>query len=205
MGTSAAESCINSGFLTSVALNREWLAAGRLDWNINDRHRIFFRVTDDQGNQPTYVSLINPNWSMVSNQPGWTGQLNDTYTFTPNLTNQFLAAAVYYSGIFQPPSLQAGLAASPTEFDQGTSGGTNLTTGIGQSTFFTGSTTLGAPWVDFPGGVNATQYQAVDNVSWIKGNHSLKFGFDFKRFRYHRYQPADSCLWRRLHLRRHGR
>ena len=182
LGSSAAEGCINSGFLTSVALNREWLAAGRLDWNINDRHRIFFRVTDDQGNQPTYVSLINPNWSMVSNQPGWTGQLNDTYTFTPNLTNQFLAAAVYYSGIFQPPDLQAGLAASPTEFDQGNSGGTNLTTGIGQSTFFTGSTTLGAPWIDFPGGVNATQYQAVDNVSWIKGNHSLKFGFDFKRF-----------------------
>jgi hypothetical protein len=182
LGTSAAESCINSGFLSSVALNREWLAAGRLDWNISDRHRIFFRVTDDQGNQPTYVSLINPNWSMVSNQPGWTGQLNDTYTFTPNLTNQFLAAAVYYSGIFQPPSLPAALAASPTEFDQGISGGTNSTTGIGQSTFFTGSTTLGAPWVDFPAGVNATQYQAVDNVSWVKGNHSLKFGFDFKRF-----------------------
>ena len=182
LGTSAAESCINSGFLSSVALNREWLAAGRLDWNINDRHRIFFRVTDDQGEQPTYVSLINPNWSMVSNQPGWTGQLNDTYTFSSNLTNQFLAAAVYYSGIFQPPDLQAALAASPTEFDQGINGGTNSTTGIGQSTFFTGSTTLGAPWIDFPGGVNATQYQAVDNVSWQKGNHSIKFGFDFKRF-----------------------
>ena len=158
------------------------MAAGRLDWNISNKHSIFFRVTDDQGTQPTYVSLINPNWSMISNQPGWTGQMNDTYTFTPNLTNQFLAAAVYYSGIFQPPSLQAGLAASPTEFDQGISGGTNLTPGIGQATFFTASTTLGAPWIDFPGGVNATQYQAVDNVSWVKGNHSFKFGFDFKRF-----------------------
>jgi hypothetical protein len=182
LGTSAAEGCVDSGFINSVALNREWLAAGRLDWNISNRHSIFFRVTDDQGNQPTYVSLINPNWSMVSNQPGWTGQLNDTYTFTPNLTNQFLAAAVYYSGIFQPPNLQAGLAASPTEFDQGIDGGTNSVAGLGQSTFFTGSTTLGAPWVDFPGGVNATQYQAVDNISWTKGNHNFKFGFDFKRF-----------------------
>jgi hypothetical protein len=182
LGTSAAEGCVDSGFINAVALNREWLAAGRLDWNISDRHRIFFRVTDDQGNQPTYVSLINPNWSMVSNQPGWTGQLNDTYTFTPNLTNQFVAGAVYYSGIFQPPDLQAGLAASPTEFDQNIDGGTNSIAGLGQSTFFTASTTLGAPWVDFPGGVNATQYQAVDNISWIKGNHSIKFGFDFKRF-----------------------
>ncbi len=182
LGSSAAEGCADSGFLTTTALNREWLAAGRLDWNINDRHQIFFRVTDDQGFQPSYTSLINPNWSMVSNQPGWTGQLNDTYTITPNLTNQFLAAAVYYSGIFQPANLQAGLAASPTEFDQGLDGGTNAAGGLGQATFFTASTTLGAPWIDFPGGVNATQYQAVDNVSWVKGNHSLKFGFDFKRF-----------------------
>ena len=141
---------------------------------------------------------------MVSNQPGWTGQLNDTYTITPNLTNQFLAAAVYYSGIFQPPDLQAGLAASPTEFDQGLDGGTNAARRSWSSTFFTASTTLGAPWVDFPGGVNATQYQAVDNVSWVKGNHSIKFGFDFKRFLTYRCQPEDSRLWRRLHLRRPG-
>jgi Carboxypeptidase regulatory-like domain len=182
LGTSVPEGCIDSGFINSVALNREWMAVGRLDWNISEKHRIYFRVTDDQGNQPTFVSLINPDWSMVSNQPGWTGQLNDTYTFNPNLTNQFIAAGLYYSGIFQPASIQAGLAASPTEFDQGIDGGTAGLTGMGQTNFFTASTTIGAPWVDFPGGVNATQYQAVDNISWLKGNHSIKFGFDFKRF-----------------------
>ncbi len=182
LGSSPAESCMNSGFINSVALNREWLAAGRLDWYINDKHRIYFRVTDDQGNQPTFVSLVNPAWSMSSTQPSWTGQLNDTYGFTPNVTNQFLAAAVYYSGIFKPADLQAALAASPTEFDQTIDGGTNSLAGLGQSVFFTGATTLGAPWIDFPGGVNATQYQAVDNVSWLKGNHSIKLGFDFKRF-----------------------
>jgi hypothetical protein len=182
LGTSVGEGCLDSGFVNSVALNREWMAVGRLDWNISDKHRIYFRVTDDQGNQPTFVSLINPNWSMVSNQPGWTGQLNDTYTINPNLTNQFLAAGLYYSGIFQPADLQTALAASPTEFDEGVDGGTTGLGGMGQTNFFTSSTTLGAPWIDFPGGVNATQYQAVDNVSWQKGNHSIKFGFDFKRF-----------------------
>ena len=88
-----------------MALNREWMAVGRLDWNISEKHRIYFRVTDDQGYQPTFVSLINPNWSMVSNQPGWTGQLNDTYTINPNLTNQFLAANSITVEFFnrQPP------------------------------------------------------------------------------------------------------
>jgi hypothetical protein len=181
LGTSAAESCIDSAFVNSEALNREWLAAGRLDWNISPKHLIFFRVTDDQGEQPTFVSLINSTWNQVSNQPSWTGQLNDTYSFTPNLTNQFILGALYYSGIFKPASLSAALASSPTEFDQASDGGTNTTAGLGQPTFFTASTTLGTPWIDFPGGTNNTQYQVVDDVSWIHGNHNIKFGFDFKR------------------------
>jgi hypothetical protein len=181
LGTSAAESCVDSAFVDSEALNREWLVAGRVDWNISSKHIVFFRVTDDQGEQPTFVSLINPAWDQVSRQPGWTGQLNDTYSFTPALTNQFVLGGAYYSGIFEPANLGAALASSPTEFDQGSDGGTNSAAGIGQPTFFTASTTLGSPWVDFPGGTNNTQYQVVDDLSWIKGNHNIKFGVDFKR------------------------
>ena len=181
LGTSPAESCIDSAFANVGALNREWLAAGRLDWNINDRHKIFFRVTDDRGEQPSFVSLINPAWNQVSNQPSWTGQLNDTYTFSPNLTNQFIAGALYWSAVFKSANVPAALASSPTEFDQANNGGTNSTAGVGQPTFFTASTTLGTPWIDFPGGTNTTQYQVVDDLSWLKGNHNIKFGFDFKR------------------------
>jgi hypothetical protein len=181
LGTSVTESCIDSAFVNVGALNREWLAAGRLDWNINQNHKVFFRVTDDQGQQPSFVSLINSDWDQISNQPSWTGQLNDTYTFSPNVTNQFIAGALYYSGVFKPANLQGALASSPTEFDQAASGGTNVTAGVGQPTFFTASTTLGTPWVDFPGGTNDTQYQIVDDLFWLKGNHSIKVGFDFKR------------------------
>src|SRR6185312_4470285 len=135
--------------------------------NISDKHQIFFRVTTDQGSQPSFVSLINPAYNQISIQPSWTGQLNDTYTFTPNITNNFVAAALYSSGVFKPANLQAALAASPTEFDEANDGGTNSTPGVGQPTFFTASTTIGTPWIDFPGGTNTTQYQAVDNVSWL--------------------------------------
>ena len=181
LGTSAAESCIDSAFVNTVALNKEYLIAGRIDWNISSKHLIFFRVTDDQGEQPSFVSLINPDWNQVSNQPGWTGQLNDTYSFTPNLTNQLIAAALYSSGVFAPANTTAALASSPAEFDEANNGGTNSTPGVGQPTFFTGSTTLGTPWIDFPGGTNTTQYQVVDDISWLKGNHNIKLGFDFRR------------------------
>jgi hypothetical protein len=184
LGASAAESCINSAFVNVGALNREWLAAGRLDWNISDRHRIFFRVTDDQGQQPSFVSLINPAWDQVSIQPNYTGQLNDIYSFTPTLTNQFLAASLYTGGVFAPANLAATLAASPTEFNETNDGGTNALAGVGQSSFFANATTLGTVWDDFPGGTNTSQYQIVDGLSWTKGAHNLRFGADFKRYNF---------------------
>jgi len=184
LGTSATESCIDSAFVNVGALNREWLAAGRLDWNISDKHRIFFRVTDDQGEQPSFVSLINPAWDMVSIQPNYTGQVNDTYSFTPNLTNQFLAASLYTAGVFGPANLSAALAASPTEFNESNDGGTNSLAGLGQFSFFAAATTLGAVWDDFPGGTNTSQYQFVDGLSWTKGAHNIRFGADLKRYNF---------------------
>ena len=60
LGTSAAESCINSSFRERRRTQPGVAGGGRLDWNISDKHRIFFRVTVDQGEQPSFVSLINP-------------------------------------------------------------------------------------------------------------------------------------------------
>jgi len=182
LGTSPAESCIDSAFVNSAGLNREWLATGRLDWDISDAHKIFFRFTDDQGSQPTFVSLINPLWSDGSIQPTYSGQLNDTYTFTPNVVNQFTASGLYYSGIFGPPNVSASLASSPTEFNQSVDGGTNSLAGVGQLSFFAAATLLGQTWDDFPGGTNVAQYQVTDGLSWLKGNHNIKVGFDFLRY-----------------------
>ncbi len=184
LGTNAAESCINSGFVNVGALNREWLVAGRVDWNISDKHSVFFRVTGDHGEQPSFVSLINPAWNMVSIQPNYTGQVNDVYSIRPNLTNQFGASSLYTAGVFGPANLPATLAASPTEFNQSNDGGTNALAGVGQYSFFADATTLGAVWDDFPGGTNISQYQVVDGLSWAKGNHSIKFGFDFKHYNF---------------------
>ena len=182
LGTSAAESCIDTAFINAAGLNKEYLVTGRLDWNISPKQLIFFRVTDDQGQQPTFTSLINPLWNAGSTQPAYTGQLNDTYTLSPNIVNQFIVGALYYSAIFGPPDIPAALASSPTEFIESVDGGTNSLSGVGQSSFFAGGTTLGAIWDDFPGGTNGTQYQVVDALSWLKGNHNFKFGLDFLRY-----------------------
>ena len=182
LGTSTAESCIDSAFINATGINKEYLIAGRIDWNVSPKHLIFFRVTDDQGQQPTFTSLINPLWNAGSNQPAYTGQMNDTYTLNPNVVNQFIVGALYYSAIFGPPNIPAALASSPTEFNESVDGGTNSLAGVGQSSFFAGGTTLGAIWDDFPGGTNGTQYQIVDALSWLKGNHNFRFGVDLVRY-----------------------
>ena len=176
------ESCMNTAYATGTNLNREWFAAGRVDWNVSSKQELFVRITDDQGQQPTFTSLISPVLSDQSTQPDYTGQLNDTYSFTPNLINQLILSGEYYSAIFKPANMQATLAASPTSFIESTDGGTNSFQGIGQSS--NGSGIFGAQYgypSAFPQGRNVTQYQIVDDLSVVKGNHNLKFGLNFKR------------------------
>lgn len=105
---------------------REWMAIGRLDWSVSDKQKIFVRVSDDQGFQPNFVSVVNPVLNVQSNQPIWNAQFNHTYVFSPNLTNQFIMSDYYYSFPFGPANLQATLAASPTQFFEEYDGGTNV-------------------------------------------------------------------------------
>ncbi|MGC1782665.1 MAG: carboxypeptidase regulatory-like domain-containing protein [Acidobacteriaceae bacterium] len=175
----ASDPCLSQAFVNAANLNREWLATGRLDWTISARHQIFFRVTDDQGQQPAFTSLINPLWNIGSTQPAYSGQLNDTFSFTPNLVNQLIASSLYYGAIFKPNSVSASLASSPQQLIEGTDGGNSNLTGIGQNTF--GLVGLGVPWFIFPQGRNVSQYQIADGLAWLKSTHSFKFGFDLKR------------------------
>jgi hypothetical protein len=167
--------CVNAAFAQAENLNREWFAAGRLDYNVSDKHKVFVRVTDDQGQQPTYTSVVSPLLDAQSIQPSYSGQLNDTYSVSPNVVNSLVLTGLYYSAIFKPANIPSTLAASPTLFYEANDAGTNSYAGFGQQDY------TGFPWNGYPQGRNVTQYQIVDDVSWLKGNHDFKFGGNFKR------------------------
>ncbi len=151
-------------------LNKEWLLTGRVDWNITDKHKLFGRYKMDHGSQPTSTNFAAPVFNVVSKQPEYEGQLNDTYVFSPHLTNQFVFAANWYTAYFGPDSLSATLAAFPTNFQIG-DGGTNAYGSI---------SSIGLP-LGFPQGRNVTQYQFADDLTWIKANHTFGFGYNFRR------------------------
>jgi hypothetical protein len=168
-------SCANA-YNTNVSnLNKEWLQTGRVDWNVSDKQKVFFRYKEDHGLQPTFTDPINPAFNVQSNQPQWEGQFNHTYVLTPNSVNNFIFSANYYSAIFSPSNLSASIATFPNylQFFDGGANGANF----GGAGF----TNLGVNFGSFPQGRKVSQYAFVDDFSTTQGKHSIKFGANFRR------------------------
>jgi len=166
--------CLVAGFGSANNINTEWLFTGRIDWQVSDKHNIYGRVKVDRGSQPTYTNFINPLFNAVSIQPEDEGQFNDTYVFTPKLTNVFVAAANWYSAYFGPANNAASQAVYPWfgVLDAGADGsGVNTASGMAA---------LGVPY-NLTQGRNVTQYQLEDDINWLKGKHAIKAGFNFRR------------------------
>lgn len=163
LGTSAP--CALQFFSTASNQTNEWLLTGRVDQNIGDNDRMFVHFRTDHGLQATYTDPLNSALNAQSNQPQYEGQLNETHTFGSQMVNQFILSGSWYSAIFSPSSLTAATTAMP--FELNFAGGAFYTAGRDLSIW--------------PQGRRVTQYQIVDDLSKVIGNHQLKFGVNFHR------------------------
>jgi outer membrane receptor protein involved in Fe transport len=162
-------SCADA-FGTNVSnQNTEWLFASRVDYNINDRHKLFVRYKTDHGLQPSNTDPINPLFNAISSQPQYEGDIDYTAIVTPRAVNKLTTSVNYYSAIFGPADLNATLAAFPTQFVIG-DGGSNAA----------GITSLGNANGTFPQGRRVGQIQLVDDFSYIVGKHTLKVGVNYR-------------------------
>ena len=165
----ATQDCFATFNATPSALGKEWILAFKIDQNIGQNDKMFFRYKLDHGVQPTLLDPLSPAFDALSSQPSWDTQFQETHVFSPTKANEFTAALSHYVAQFAQNE-----AAALSAFPMGMIfGGTNP---LGPAT---GST--GYQW-DFPQGRNVTQYQFIDNFSWTRGNHSLKFGANFRRY-----------------------
>jgi outer membrane receptor protein involved in Fe transport len=168
------EACMLVGTAAANNINVEWLYTQRVDWNINDKHKIYGRYKMDRGTQPTSTSFIDPLFSALSIQPEYEGQFNDSYVIDSTKTNVFVAAANWYTAYFGPPNVSASLAALPANFYPDVDYDLSGVNGAG------GLPSEGVPYY-LTQGRNVTQYQFEDDFSWIKGKHTMKLGFNFRR------------------------
>jgi hypothetical protein len=146
------------------SVNTESYVSGRVDYNINDKQKIYFRVSRDWGIQASSTSPISPLFNGQSNQPWTIPQVNYTYAITPNLVNNFVASGNWYSAVFGPPNFADAEAAFPASFtfsDGGANGG--------------GIANLAAI---YPYGRRGQQLQLIDDVSWSHGRHTIQAGIN---------------------------
>lgn len=169
-----------------------WLYSGRIDYNLSAKQRISWVIAGGNrvawpftstGNLELPIPYTRTDYSDVA---GHWSDLEDTYTFTPHLVNQFRFGWSNFGGpplknltqgIKKYEAVTAGISfagvpangQAPTEFPTDVFSGSN------------------APeqWGDGASGHTSTivneSYTAVDNLLWVKGNHSMTFGFQMQR------------------------
>ncbi len=168
-GTNLA--CARAFGTSSSNTNKEWLMTDRVDWNITDNQKIFFRFKGDHGFQPTGTSLLSPALNEQSIQPQYEGQINHTWVISPTMVNNVVGSVLWYSAIFGPANETDALNAFPTFFSMPGVGG--VTGG--------GFTNMGVNWSVFPQGRDVGQFQLIDDFSVVKGAHTIKLGVNFRK------------------------
>jgi len=162
-GLGAGLPCAMQFRATSPNKLTEYQWAARVDHNISDRDRAYIRVYRDNGFQPTFTSPFGPTFNAQSNQPQMSAQLSENHTFNATTVNQFNGSALFYSAAFLPSNAAGANAALPTLVSFA---GGEFTETADQPFFF-------------PQGRRVFQYQIIDDLSHVMGNHTFRIGFSW--------------------------
>jgi hypothetical protein len=147
------------------AKSHEQLYSFRIDYNIGPKDTIYGRYQQDKGLQSTYIDPINPAFNVVSNQPEYQGQINETHFFGATMVNQAILSGQWYAAPFSQANPQQTFQTFPTTvtFNNG------LFSNLGGIDYL------------FPQGRNVTQAQFSDDFSKSFSNHTLKLGIKFRK------------------------
>jgi Carboxypeptidase regulatory-like domain len=163
----ASTPCSQTYTATPKALAWEYIFGVRVDQKLGNNDNLYGRYKLDHGLQPTHLDPINTAFDANSLQPAWDTQVSETHVFGPTKTNQFTATLSHYVAQFTAPN-----AAALFNYEQVFSEDQGIYD-------FTSPNSAAA---SFPQGRNITQYQFIDDFSWSHGNHTFKFGENFRRY-----------------------
>ncbi|MGO9828114.1 MAG: carboxypeptidase regulatory-like domain-containing protein [Terriglobales bacterium] len=182
--------CFQSYFTSPAVPAHEWLLIGRVDQNLGNKDRAFFRFTIDRGIQATSADPLDPAaFSAESFQPAYNGGITWNHTFSGTATNQFSASLLWYRAIFDENT--NGNAAnggnSPFPYSM------YVDANVANFNLFglPGITGLNGLNFVFPQGRNVTQTMLVDDFAKIFGRHNLKFGISYRRYDITNYDASE--------------
>jgi hypothetical protein len=120
--------------------------------------------------------------------------LSETHLFTPQLVNEFRVGYNRINSHRLQPNFDKNISGDPAygidypgvPFVAGTDNG-----GLPQITFSDGTVPIGSSTF-LPSVEKQNSYVFTENLTWIKGRHSLKFGGEIRREQFTIFQPAES-------------
>ncbi|HYM00032.1 MAG TPA: TonB-dependent receptor, partial [Blastocatellia bacterium] len=182
--TSAASPNFTANFPGNFTVNDY---DGRLDHNITDNQKVYFRISNKEivssgtDGTSTYNTQLGTNSSDTSllNLSG-----SHNWIIKSNLVNEFRAGYTSAEYAFNNYPLAAqgqqivqnlGITGLPGVPKNGLGGVSNFSI----SGFLGGASSPG-----HPRDIKNHTLELSDNISWLKGSHSFKFGFEFMRMDY---------------------
>lgn len=94
--------------------SQDTLTSGRVDWNIGQSDRAFFRVQEEGGVAAIGADPINPVFDGDYDNSRWQTQLLETHTFNPTTASQFLIGLSDHYWVYKSSHPVQALAAFPT-------------------------------------------------------------------------------------------
>ena len=166
---------VDSGFIQAVGPNprNSELFMVRTDYILTSKQTLFGHYYLNQN------SVSNPVLAYGSNLSGWTGQtqrprfqnagINHTYTLTSNLLNQVTLGFTRSFSLSTPTVTRLPQELNIPALPVYTDGGSPQFQVAGRFNLNSGA----------PVKFISNTYQVQENLSWIKGRHTMKFGFEF--------------------------
>jgi hypothetical protein len=167
----------NNYILTYQALYPRLSQVGKVDWNLNDTTRAYFRYSNDSGtntDKGIYNSGANLPFNMMNQfRPDRALAVNVTHVFSSTVVFEGLVGWSYdYVRVTpaNPDSVdpaKLGLAGLPTVFKSSN----NILPGVNA-----GGTYPTFAFTRLPAFADANEYQFSGTVTWTRGTHTFKFG-----------------------------
>jgi len=171
---------------------REDFFTGRADYQYSDKVSYFGRYSfDDTDKAQLAGSLSLPPWAQGLVSRNQTVVLAETRIFNPQVINEFRAGFVRST-----PRTTLVLTGDDPQLrfpNTAGAGGIQFTTGFGSAASGVASLgTIGRPFENFTGNT----FQITDNVSVVKGPHSMKMGFNMERFQDNVENRTETGIYR---------
>ena len=152
----------------------QWTVDANHNFNVNDRLHLYYAFQRDRRGEPNLQGNTLPGFGDTRQSQRQIFTLNETHIFGPTLTNEARLGFNRINITFTP-----NFQVRPLDFDINT--GVDLPIGLPQISITGFNFNIGGPG-GFPQGRADTTVVVSDTLTYLRGNHSFKFGGEARRF-----------------------